>query len=110
MQDMLEIKEFYSLICKKNNVTVLIDYILNENGTITSRTSSAQILTSLAQLYHDKFKGASNKKNNSLNNEEDDETTVQSEEEETEAESPLIEVLKQSIKPLVALLETAAPS
>ncbi|MFS8159853.1 MAG: hypothetical protein ACMG6E_06515 [Candidatus Roizmanbacteria bacterium] len=75
LQDMLEIKEFYQIVCKKNNVTVLIEYVLNETGTISSRTASAQVLTSLTQLYHDKYKGSS-KKNNS--NEEDDEITLQS--------------------------------
>lgn len=68
------------------------------------------MLTSLAQLYHDKYKGSS-KKNNSNNNEEDDEITLQSDEEDTEiaTESPLIDVLKHNIKNLVELLETAAP-
>lgn len=68
----------------------------------------------MAQLYHDKYKSSSKKKaatNN--NNEEDDEITLQSDEEEsTEAavESPLIEVLKQNLKQIVALLDSAAPA
>ncbi len=69
------------------------------------------MLTSLAQLYHDKYKGSSKKNNSNNNNEEDDEITLQSDEEETEiaTESPLIDVLKHNIKSLVELLETAAP-
>jgi hypothetical protein len=112
MQDMLEVKEFYSIICKRNNVQVLIDYILNEQGSVTSRSASATILASLAQLYHDKFKGSSKKKAGNNNNEEDDEITLQSDEEDTEVavESPLIEVLKQNLKQIATLLETAAPT
>lgn len=57
---------------------------MREDGTISSRSSSATIVSALAQLYHDKFKGSSKKKSNNNNNEEDDEITLQSDEEETE--------------------------
>lgn len=55
-----------------------MDYVLNEEGTTSSRTASATILATLASLYHDKHKGSGtgSKKRSDQNNDDDDEITV----------------------------------
>jgi len=76
-----------------------MDHIFNPEGTQTSRTASATVLTTLAQLYHEKHKSPSTKKK-SEGNEEDDEITLQHSDEEEGSEtveSPLIEVLKHHL-------------
>jgi len=41
LQDMLETKEFYAIASKKANIQTLMEYILDETATNSSRVASA---------------------------------------------------------------------
>src|ERR1700684_2215307 len=94
-----------------------MDFVLTEEGTTSSRTASASILTTLASLYHDKHKSGSgngSKKRSDANNDDDDEITVQhSDEEEGDstnpAGNPLIDILKENIDNLGNILSNSLP-
>lgn len=101
IQDMLEVKEFYNIVCKRPNVEKLATFAFTteENRNKDSQNAALSVLNSLVQLYHDKYKRPENKKGESAEDEEDN-IKMQSDEEDEMQESPLVEVLKQHIKSL----------
>jgi hypothetical protein len=113
---MLEIKEFYNLVCKKQNVTKIVEYAFvasPEAKSQSSQNAALAVLNTLVQLFRDKHKSggdASSRKNRESNEDDDDIIMQNSDEEEESQESPLIEALKENAKHISQYLETSAPS
>lgn len=58
IRDMCEIKEFYNLVCKKENIKQIVDYSLAAMGASTkaSKTSSLTVLNQIIYLHIEKQK------------------------------------------------------
>lgn len=125
IRDMCEIKEFYNLVCKKENIQQIVDYSLAPMGASTkaSKTSSLTVLNQIIYLHIEKQKkkdqnrGDGTKLDNG-NEEEDDMIVQQNSDDETnedlEASNPnsivaqgnvLVEVLKEKIGDIAVILQ-----
>jgi hypothetical protein len=110
LMDMLEMKEFYSQLCKRTPVQRLIELSFSEieEDSQASQNAALSVLNHLVNLYNDKKKDLEKKK--SLNDDEEDATLQQSDEEEESNEKPLIELLHANVRRAVNFLETSAPA
>jgi hypothetical protein len=58
---MLEVKEFYNFVSKKQNVQKIIQFAFNsaqETKTQGSQNAALSVLNTLVQLFHDKHKSS----------------------------------------------------
>eukprot|EP00347_Sterkiella_histriomuscorum_P022039 403331901 len=96
--DMLDTKEFFNVICQKQHIQQLIDMAFTdeENPQASSQNAALAVLVNLIQIYQEKRKDDNRGGQNNNDNDDEDSTTIQDEEESTQ-ESPLIEVLSQSV-------------
>ncbi|CDW85853.1 UNKNOWN [Stylonychia lemnae] len=107
LTDMLDTKEFFNVICQRKHIQRLLDlaFTETENPTASSQNAALQVLNSLIQIYHEKRKDDHRSSNN--NDNEDEDTIIQNEDEEGQ-ESPLVEILSQSVSKLIAYLSSPA--
>lgn len=91
LQDALDTKEYYSIICKRNNINKLFDFAIpaSEQANVESQNAALGVLTQIVSLYSDRKK--EQKRKNS--DEEDEEATLhQNSDEEGEGVGPLIDI------------------
>jgi hypothetical protein len=108
---MLEVKDFFNVICKKENFEKIIGYAVakTEDSNMESKNAACLILNSVVQWYNDKFSKTSTKKNGSaLGDDEDAPNQVNSDEEDMTAgpdgaeEGFVMDSLKRNMEYLVA--------
>lgn len=86
---MLETKDFYNVVSKRDHIVRLVDYALLENANQSSQNAALTVLISLVQIYNEKRKDDTR----GNNNHSDDDDNVNMEAEESNVESPLVEIL-----------------
>jgi len=125
IRDMCEIKEFYNLVCKKENIKQIVDFSLAAMGESTkaSKTSSLTVLNQIIYLHIEKQKKkdqnrADGTKLDNGNEDEDDMIVQQNSDDEAnedlEASNPnsivaqgntLVEVLQERIGDIAVILQ-----
>jgi hypothetical protein len=77
IQDMLEVKEFYNVVCRRANVQKLADYAftVSSDGNQSSQNAALGVINSLVQLFPEKHKSSNNKRA-AADNDEDEDVTV----------------------------------
>jgi hypothetical protein len=108
---MLEIKEFYGIVSKKNNLAKIVEYAFTaEERNRNSQNAALGVLNTLVQLYHEKHKNADGRKKGDGNNEDDDDIIIQgSDEEDEEGKNAFIDILKHSAKSISQYLDEGIP-
>lgn len=71
---MLETKEFYNIISKRNNVQRILDLSFSEEQNTPSQNAALGVLVALVQIYHEKKKDEKRRRNN--NDEDEEDTTL----------------------------------
>lgn len=105
LQDVLENnKDFYSIICKKNNIQQLINLAFSEEQNSSSQNSALAVLVALVQIYHEKKKDQEKKRGD----DEEEDSTVQatSDEEDAANVNPLVDVLSNNIRKISEYLNS----
>ena len=121
IQDMFEIKDFYNLICEKENLTKIVDFALAgmDESTKHSKCSSLTVLNQIVLSNIEKQKKKDNKdEDKEQGHDEDDDIIVQQnsddEKEEDEASNPnstsaqtalLVDILKQKVGAISTILK-----
>ena len=105
LQDALDTKEYYGIICKRNNISKLLDFAVpaQEQSNVESQNAALGVLTQIISLYTDRKKEGK-RKNSEDNNEEEDATVQQNSDEEGE-ECSLITLIAGNIPRIVSYLE-----
>ena len=114
LSDMLETKDFYTVVGKRDHILKLVSYALPETANQSSQNAALTVLISLVQIYNEKRK----EDTRGTNNQSDDDDNVNMEAEEpaaattAAADSPLIEILAQNVDRLANYLglEVAIPA
>lgn len=96
LQDMLETKDFYVVICQKTNINKLLDFaFVQENANTSSQNAALAVLTAMVQVFHEKKKDEQRN-----NNQSDEDDTPNLENEESNVDNPLIEVIAHNCRRL----------
>jgi hypothetical protein len=125
---MCEIKEFYNLICKKENIKAIVDYALAPMNASTkaSKTSSLTVLNQIIYLHIEKMKKKDQTRSDAVkldsNEDEDDMIVQQNSDDEAnddlEASNPnsivaqannIVEVLQERIADISTILQADHP-
>lgn len=103
LSDVLDTKNYYQLICQRQNIQRIVDFALPEQTNHSSQNAALLVLSALVQAYHDR-----SQKRGNFNNDEDDVTTGA----EDAADSPLVSVLTNNLEKFATHLSLpgAAPS
>ena len=128
IRDMCEIKEFYNLICKKENIKAIVDYALAPMNASTkaSKTSSLTVLNQIIYLHIEKMKKKDQTRSDAVkldsNEDEDDMIVQQNSDDEAnddlEASNPnsivaqannIVEVLQERIADISTILQADHP-
>ena len=75
LQDALDTKEFYNIICRRSNVQRMIDFALpldQSSVNVDSQNAALGVLTQIVSLYSDRKKDKENRRKQT--DEEDEET------------------------------------
>ena len=60
---MLEIKEFYAILTKKQNLAKIVEYAFtHEERNRNSQNAALSVLNTIVQLYHEKHKNGEGRK------------------------------------------------
>lgn len=105
LSDMLETKDFYNVISKRDHILKLVNYALPDSVNQSSQNAALTVLISLVQIYNEKRKDDTRGNNN--HSDDDDNVNMEAEETAattTAAESPLIEILAQNVDRLANYL------
>lgn len=97
---MLETKDFYNVVSKRDHILKLVNYALPESTNQSSQNAALTVLISLVQIYNEKRKDDTR----GNNNHSDDDDNVNMEAEESNVESPLVEILAQNVERLTNYL------
>ena len=74
---MLEIKDFYAILIKKNHLAKIVEYAFTtEDKNRNSQNAALGVLNTVVQLYHEKHKNAEGRNKGEGNNEEDDDIII----------------------------------
>ncbi len=106
IQDMLEIKEFYQMICKRENLKNILTYAFSSEPQICSQNAALAVLNAICHWYGEKHKMSGKKVND--NTQEDEDMIMQGnsdEEAEDELGKNMLAELQESIPALIENLK-----
>lgn len=103
IQDIIDSKNYFSVICKRSNISKIIDFAFG-NSNSSSQNASLGVLISIVQLHNEK-KNSKNASKSINHDDNDDEPTLQNSDDEDESQSfsasNLVEMITTNISKIV---------
>lgn len=112
LSDIMEQKNFFSIISKKQNLTKLCEISFSKECPLTSRTTTLQLLTKFVQQFSDRVKSNFNDDSGSMTDGGDDDIIIddsnndENDEAKKKSDQVVYDVLESFVMPITNLLQT----